>query len=428
MNIIKALNNRPAYIWIGFYLAINIAACFLILNQNKLLGEAANIDLHNTTPVVLICLVVLLTYLLILGPLFNRFFKLPATLVPSVPATQRSGRDIGLFLLCLQSGFILFVLSEGVFVAGSSERSTSLWSQFFVFFSCDTLFLLYYAYYRDNRLCVPNLLAVIVSSLLRGWIGIFMTLAILESIRLFRRRQLSKAKIAAIVSLILLLFPFLQILKLGIRASAMGVTLDYSNLISSLSSNIEIENFINIFYDTFQILVDRLQILSQNIVIFQNSEVLFEQYQSGHILPFWLDGIHGVAYHRFIGDVMPDNLGVHLAKLLDPLNIDVNWNSNPGLLAWILIYPGISPVYVLYIFFVLYVSLIFIKGIRHRKPEVTDLVWFSWLAYLIPGWTGSLYLFLHSTIVFYLIHLMRRMFVSRALSFNPANPVIKSTL
>ncbi len=428
MYIIRALNSRPAYIWIGFYLAINITACLLILSQSKLLGEAANVDLYNTTPVVLVCFVVLLTYLLILGPLFNRFVKLPATLVPSVPATKSSGKDIGLVLLCLQSGFILFILSEGVFVAGSAERSTSLWSQFFVFFSCDTLFLLYYAYYRDNKLYFLNVLAVIVSSLLRGWIGIFMTLAILESIRLFRRRQLSKTKIATIASLILLLFPFLQILKLGIRASAMGSTLDYANLISSLSSNIEIENFLNIFYDTFQILVDRLQILSQYIVIFQNSEALFEQYQSGHILPFWLDGIHGVAYYRFIGDVMPDNLGVHLAKLLDPLSIDVNWNSNPGLLAWILIYPGISPVYVLYIFFVLYCSLILIKGIRHRKPEVTDLVWFSWLAYLIPGWTGSLYLFLHSTIVFYLVHLMRRMFLSRALSLNLKNSVRKNTL
>jgi len=423
VNITKVLSDRPAYIWIGVYLAINVTACFLILNQSKLLGEAANVDLHNATPVVLICFVVLITYLLILGPLFNHFFKLPATLVPSVPATQSSGRDIGLFLLCLQIGFVLFILSEGVFVAGSTERSTSLWSRFFVLFSCDTLFLLYYAYYRENKLYAPNVLAEIVSSLLRGWIGIFMTLAILESIRLLRRRQLSKTKIATIAFFILLLFPFLQVLKLGIRASAMGAALDYSNLISSLSSNIEIENFLYIFYDTFQIFVDRLQILSQYIVVFQNSEALFEQYQSGHILPFWLDGIHGVAYYRVIGDVIPDNLGVHLAKLLDPLNIDVNWNSNPGLLAWILIYPGIGLVYVLYIFFVLYVSLIFIKGIRHRKPEVVDLVWFSWLVYLMPGWTGSLYLFLHSAIGFYLIHLVRRMFVSRASSFSLANSV-----
>jgi hypothetical protein len=413
MNPLRLLNTKPAYIWIGFYLAINIVACFLILNDGRLLGETANIDLHENTPVVLICCVVLLTYILPLGSVFNRLYKLPAAFAPSVPTTQNSGRDIGMILLVLQVGFILFILTEGVFIAGSNERSTSLWSQFFVLFSSDTLFLLYYAFYRDSKLYMPNLVAVIISSLLRGWIGIFMTLVLLESMRLIRRREISMAKIGVAATLILVMFPFLQILKLEIRASAMGVSLDYANLITSLSSSFELENFINVFYGAFQLFVDRLQILSQYIVVFQNAGSLSEQYQSGNILPYWLDGIHGVAYYRLLGDAMPDNLGVHLAKLLDPLNTDVNWNSNPGLLAWVMINPLVSIAYGSYLFFIVYCTLIFIKSLRHGQAEVRDVIWFSWLAYLIPGWTGSLFLFLHTAVVFYFMHLIRRMFVSR---------------
>lgn len=412
MHPIRVLYKNPPYLWLGFYSAINVIACLLILSDGKLLGETANIELYNSTPVILICFIVLSTYLLILGPLFRVFYKLRASLVPPVPATQDSGRDVGLVLLSLQIGFIFFVFTEGVFVAGSTERSTSIWSQFFVFFSCDTLFLLYYAYYRDNRLYVPNLIAAIASSLIRGWIGIFMTLIVLESIRLLRRRQLSITKIAVITSLILLLFPLLQILKITIRTAAMGTSLDYVNLLSSLSSNIEAEHLLNIFYGAFQVLIDRLQILSQYIVIYQNGDYLYSLYQGGQILPFWLDGIHGIAYHRFFGDTIPDNLGVHLAKLLDPLNTDVNWNSNPGLLAWFMINPLIGFAYGIYTISILYFTIVFIRGIRHKQPEVKDVVWLSWLVFLIPGWTGSLFLFFHTVFIFYFIHIFRRVFIS----------------
>jgi hypothetical protein len=422
MNLLRLLNMKPAYIWIGFYLVINVVACFLILNDGKLLGETANVDLHNNTPVVLIFCIVSLTYIVPLGLVFNRLYKLPATFAPSVPTTQNSGRDIGMLLLVLQVGFVLFIFTEGVFIAGSNERSTSLWSQFFVFFSCDTLFLLYYAFYRDSKFYMPNLVAVIISSLLRGWIGIFMTLVILESMRLIRRRQISMTKICVAATLLLVLFPFLQILKLAIRASAIGGSLDFADLITLLSSGFEVENLINVFYAAFQIFVDRLQILSQYIVVFQNAGSLYEQYQNGNILPYWLEGIHGVAYYRFLGDAMPDNLGMHLAKLLDPLNTDVNWNSNPGLLAWIIINPSASIAYGSYLFCIVYCTLIFIKSLRHEQPEVRDVVWFSWLVYLIPGWTGSLFLFLHSAVVFYFMHLIRRMLVFR----RKYHPIVNS--
>jgi hypothetical protein len=400
----------PRYIWIIFYIAINIISLSHILNYNSLVGETSGVSIIDTTPIIAIGILVLSSYLFILGPVFNSFYKLPANWLPRTFSTAESGRDLGIILLFLQLGFIVLIISDGSFIAGSTLRSGSLWSQFFVLFPVDTIFFLYYGFYRKNKMFMPNMVLTIISNLLRGWIGIISTLVILESMRLMRNKKLSISKIIFYIVGISFIFPLIQSIKLVLRASATDLNIKYSDLIIEI---FDLDKLTDLFSNSFNIISDRLQIISHNIVSFQSSDLLNYIYESDQILPFWLEGIHGVAFYRLIGSELPDNIGIQFGKLLDPSNVDVNWNVNPGLFVWWFMDPFLGILYSIYILFILYMTISLVKSIHANTPETSDVIWFSWLAFLMPGWTGSIYLFFHATLLFYLCHFIGGIFINK---------------
>jgi hypothetical protein len=400
----------PRYIWILFYIGINILSLIHILNYDKLVGETSNVQILSDTPIVAVGLLVLLSYFFILGPLFSKFYKLPANWLPIAYATPKSGMTLGIILLILQIGFIVLIISDGSFIAGSTLRSASIWSQFFVLLPVDTLFYLYYAFYRKNSMFMPNMIIVIISNLLRGWIGIISSLVILESMRLMRSKKLSINKFILYFIGISFIFPFIQSIKLVIRESANNSNVQYMQLISQI---FDFDKLVDIFLGSLNTIIDRLQIISHSIVSYQFSTQLNSLYEFDRILPFWLEGIHGVAFYRLIGGELPDNIGIQFGKLLDPSNIDVNWNVNPGLFVWWYMNPFMGIFFSIYICILLYLTISMVKNIHANTAEVREVIWFSWLAFLIPGWTGSVYLFFHATLAFYFWHLFYRFFLNK---------------
>ena len=407
------MNINPRYVWVAFFVAINALATFSIFWQGLLLGESSNINIDNDVPILAFGILICALYFIILIPLFNIFWRIRALRFPRIYTCIRSSRDVGVVLLIAQILFLGFIVSEGVYVAGSTARSDSILSKLFVLFPVDTIFLIYYAYYRKTKYFYPNLFVAIISSVTRGWLGIFMTLIILESIRMARAKRLSIPTIFAMMSLVLLIFPFLQAVKLQIRLAGIGSSVDYSNILSDIILSLDFEFLISFFLGFGSIIMERLQLVSNFIVVYQFSEVLNLQYIRGEIMPFWMDGIHGLAYFIIAGDSAPANLGVQLATILDPYSTEVNWNSNPGVLAWLFISPNFSVFYFLYIFALLYFINCLSKAIWPTDLGVQDLVWFAWLVFLIPGWLGSLFLFAHSFFVFYLLHILRNL-INRA--------------
>jgi len=407
------VNINPRYVWVAFFVAINALATFSIFWQGLLLGESSNINIDNDVPILAFGILICALYFIILIPLFNIFWRIRALRFPRIYTCIRSSRDVGVVLLIAQILFLGFIVSEGVYVAGSTARSDSILSKLFVLFPVDTIFLIYYAYYRKTKYFYPNLFVAIISSVTRGWLGIFMTLIILESIRMARAKRLSIPTIFAMMSLVLLIFPFLQAVKLQIRLAGIGSSVDYSNILSDIILSLDFEFLISFFLGFGSIIMERLQLVSNFIVVYQFSEVLNLQYIRGEIMPFWMDGIHGLAYFIIAGDSAPANLGVQLATILDPYSTEVNWNSNPGVLAWLFISPNFSVFYFLYIFALLYFINCLSKAIWPTDLGVQDLVWFAWLVFLIPGWLGSLFLFAHSFFVFYLLHILRNL-INRA--------------
>jgi hypothetical protein len=402
------------YLWISLYLIINLFAIISIVSYNKLLGETSGIDINPKTPVLLIGFFVILSYIIILGPIHNQFYKINFKFIPFADVSYKSGKSIGSFLLLLQLGFIIFAVYDGNLVAGATERSASIWSFFFVLFSPDILFLFYYAYYRNSNLYAPNAIAAILSALTRGWFGILMTLFILESIRMIRNKKMSYYIFVAASISVVIIFPLFQILKIGIRSFASDNVgaLDYMSILSSILTILNYNNYLETFYGMFNIIVERLQIVSHWIVGFQNSDYLLVLYEQGDILPFWLEGLHGSAFYRLMGENLPNNIGIQFANILDPYNTTVNWNANPGLLVWWFMSPVLGIGYTFYVIILLILTQAVLKSFKGNSLELRDVLWFSWLAFLIPGWTGVLYLFFHSALIFYLIHHVRELFIN----------------
>lgn len=405
------MNVNFRYLWVAFFVVINAFATLLILGQGKLLGESSNISIASDVPIVTFGVIVCALYVIILIPVFNFFWRIPVVRLPFICPSLKTANDIGFFLLLAQVLFFIFIVSEGVYVAGSTARSDSILSKLFVLFPVDTIFLVYYAYYRTSKYYYLNLFVAIVSSVTRGWLGIFMTLIILESIRMARERRLNISIIVMMTFVVLLIFPFLQVVKLEVRSAGIGSAVDYSSVISNIIPLLDFELFINFYVGFTSLIMERLQLVSNFIVVYQYSELLNFQYIKGEILPFWVDGIHGLAYYILIGDTAPVNLGVQLASILDPNSTEINWNSNPGVLAWLFISPYLSLFYLAYIFLLLYFINCVAKSIRSLDLSIQDLIWFAWLVFLLPGWIASLFLFAHSLFVFYLVHIFRHLIV-----------------
>lgn len=401
------LKKNPKVLWLVFYILINFTYLIFIHYRNQLFGENGNVPINPDTPVFLIGNLVIFSYLFFNGFLFSVLKKIKQKEISRKFQNKFVVHKIGTILLILQILFIFYFLYTDTYVAGSSVRDNSILSFFWVLIPVDVLFYIYYGIYRDQKLFLPNLMVWILSSLLRGWSGIFLTILFFESCRQFRSGTLNFKKIFKWTVLLIFAYPPLYLIKLYIRSfGSMGL--------SSLASSFDINNILNFlnslsFFDlmlaSINQIFDRLQIVSSAIAVYEYSADLYSDLAHGLIYPLWMEGIHGVAIDRISGYPALQNLGVAFAKYLDPLSSDVNWNSNPTFVGWLLIDPEMSLAYLLWAVFLCLVSVVLTRRLS-TKELAFDMVWYAWLVYLIPGWFGAFFLFVYSLLLLYGLHLV----------------------
>jgi hypothetical protein len=164
-----------------------------------------------------------------------------------------------------------------------------------------------------------------------------------------------------------------------------------------------------LLWSSFLQIFERLQLISSQLVVYQFSTELADGLDSRSIAPFWMEGIHGLAYERILGLTSAPNLGVGLANLIDPVQVDVSWNTNPGYASWFFLMPLYFPLYIVYTLGQIYFAVFLV---RRMSPAVSalDMLWFACLLYMIPGWLASFVLFVHSLVLFYLFHVFVRFF------------------
>jgi len=401
MALATAFRHTPTTPWLLAYLAINIATAFIVYHEGELIGDVVGMQIPNfgVVPWVLLCL--LASYLLIVLVVFRLFMSLRLRTTGRLFDTRLAGRDVGIVLLLLQVGFVVFFLRTGTFVAGSTMRADSVWSQVWVLLSTDTLFLIYYGVYRDSRLFYPNLVLSLGSNVLRGWSGIFIVIIFFEFCRLIRCGKLRLSHVLVSGVAVVLLYPVLLLVKLHVRSQFEGgaSVSELFSIASTVLSDTSPEQFGELLTVAFMQMVGRLQLLSDVVAVTYLSDELGRMVTHGLVVPFWWEGIHGIALDRLFGAERSMNIGVAFASLIDPA-IDIGtWNANIGYVGWFFIMPAYAVVYLAYTAMLAFLSVLLLRRIS-SKPLAKDMLWYGWLVFLVPGWLASFVLFVHSLFVF----------------------------
>ena len=418
----RPTNPRP--LWLALFIAVNILCGVIIYSGNRLLGETQELRLDDRFIVFSAVAIVVLTYIVLLALVFPALTRIKiAPRLRTLPTGPQSDA-VGILLFVLQIGFIAFFEATGTFVAGSTERSDSVLSVVWVIVSVDTLFFVYYGFYRESRLFWPNLAISVVSNMLRGWTGIFILIAFMESARAMRRGKFSLKILAPIALVFVLAYPAVNLLKLQIRFMSSGATQDGSflALVKSTIDDMGPSDYADIMESSGEALLARMHLVSNTIAVQQLHGVLASAVQNGDIEPYWKEGIYGIAYDRLAGNTPRFNIGVALAYAIDPDQEEGSWNSNPGYASWLILDPASAPLYLGYTTGLLFLCVVVIKRLGGGTAAY-DMLWWACLGYLVPGWTASFVLFTNSLLGFYAYHVLTaRLATRRAASTPPLLP------
>lgn len=396
----KRLDPRIA--WVGLFCVVNLVCGAIIYFSGTLLGEASAVTLRDRGVIPWITLLVVASYLvplLVVFPLFSKIRIRPLTY-----SKRDLGTPVGVLCLMLQLAYIAFFTMSGVGVAGSTNRVDSPFSVVWVLLNADSIFFIYYGFYRSNRMFWPNLLASAVSNLLRGWNGIFIIILFVESCRLMRSGKLRLKHVLLGTIFIVVVYPIIWSLKWQVRVllSAGVQTAGLSELMTGVAKNLGASGVTEIIGITLLGLLTRLHLVSVVTVVLQSSHELAAKITQGLVNPFWREGLLGLTLDRLSGIRTPD-LGVAIADQLDPFH-ESNYNANPGFVGWFFIQPWAIPLFILYSGLLCWISIYLVKKLA-PKQNALDMLWFAWCLYLVPGWIASFILFSFVLVVFHAMHL-----------------------
>jgi hypothetical protein len=418
--------THPRAAWLLLYVIVNAFSAYVIYDGNALLGESQELQLNDRDSVLPSLFIVISTYVGLLAFVFPLFSKLKLSRASNI--SVRPDSAVGITLFVLQVLFIVFFTMTGTFVAGSTERSDSPLSALWVIISVDSLFFIYYGFYRNSKLFWPNLLIAIVSNILRGWTGIFSILAFMESARLMRSGRLRTRLVATAFLAVTISFPIIQLVKLQTRFMASGLAQDASflELAAETIRDMKLSDYVDMLGASGMQIVSRLHLVSTTIGVQQNQGFLTKGIESGNVAPYWKEGIYGIAFDRITGQAPLNNLGQALAASIDSSqNDEVSWNSNPGYFAWMYIEPESAPLYLLYTLGLLYACMYMVKKLNGGL-QAHDMLWFACLSYLVPGWIASFVLFTNSLLLFLLFHRMFRAPRALTASETGGRPMLES--
>lgn len=394
---------RSRLLFLTLHLFVNLAAVPMILQSGELIGDARGHLAPNAWAVIAAAALICTSYLLLLGPVFSVVNRLHVRPLFPQGLTHSTVARIGIVILVLQAGFMVFNLASGVNVAGAtSTKSGSSLSLLWVAIPPDLLFFIYYATCRDARLFKPNLALWTVSNLLRGWSGIFFVIVFFELERAWRKGRITTSRIVLWTAIIFAAYPLITSLKWAIRATA-GSGISVSQAISaadSLGLEFDLADMLMLERTAGRV-IERLQTVSPLLKVVETAPVLQSKLQSGGIMPFWAEGLVGIAVNRVLGQTAEIPVGVAItdyADLGDPEDIG-NWNVNVAYVGWFFIYPMAAPIYISYTLLLCAASAFLVKQINAGADGQNGL-WLAWLLYLLPAWWGAFVGYVYALCVF----------------------------
>lgn len=392
--------SNPTLVWKWGFVLVNIGVTIWMLISGDLMGDMKGERVRNSFQLLIACALVVLSYLILLGPFFRLLAKQKIKKVYLAFSEEKLNIRMGWLLLFLQVSFIAFNLIFGVNIAGASNvKAESGFSLFWVLVPIDYLFLIYYANARESKYFYINLTVFIISNVVRGWSGIFLFVLFLEWCQAFRAKKIRTVTILAGCFLIILIYPLILNVKWIFRA----VGSDSFNMTREISGFFEyfsVGDYFLIFLEGIEHLLGRLQITSAVDGVMRLSHFLQSAFDLGVFKPFWLEGLHGIAFDRFFLSENRPALGFEIVRLGGYAGTsDTSFNINPGWVGWFFVAPIWIPIFLVYTGVLCFLTILIAKKIGNNNL-LLDLVWLTWLVFLIPGWLGVFVSFIYALFVY----------------------------
>lgn len=398
---------NPRYPWLWLFVAINLIAGFMMLSSGELIGDVAGTRVYSDSALLTATVLTVTSYLIILGPVYNFVSRIKVQPIKFGINEESIGQRLGLFVFFLQMFFLIFNFSTGVNIAGSSNPATdSPFAIVFVLLPADAMFLIYYGTCRESKYFYANLVIAVVSNLMRGWAGIFMIIIFMEWCRGIHLRKLKLSRVMLFGALIILTYPLLSGFKVYVRATA-GADISVESLNENITTLLGSFNYIELIAGGLEHIIGRLQSISLLVEVMRLSELLQEKFVLGEFAPFWKEGLHGIFYDRLFEGIKQMYIGVAFTKYTDfNFLFEVgDWNVSLGYPSWFFIAPLLTPLYICYTLTMCFISFYLIKKIG-VSMLAKDMIWFSWMVFLLAPWFHAFNVFIYSLCVFLAIKIL----------------------
>lgn len=397
----------PRAPWLLLYVLANIVATWIMLDTGLLLGDVAGNPVHSKTALLWAAILVVSSYLILLGPVFSLVSRIHVAPIRFQASEQDLAGKIGKLLLVLQAVFMGFNLVTGVNVAGSGTTvSDSPLAMVWVLLPVDMLFVIYYGMYRESKYFYVNAAVWALSNTLRGWSGIYFFILFFEWCRAVRAGKATIGRVLLTVVGVILAYPVIVNIKWLFRASS-SADFDLAATFLALVDAMAVEDYMTLIGDGIQHMVGRLQVTSIVSEVMRLSELLQSEYAKGMFAPFWLDGVHGIAWDRATGSPKTPSVGVAFTQY-ETFSWEAavgDWNTNIGYVGWFFISPMLAPVYVLYTLALCFLSFYLVRKIG-ISDAARDMLWLFWLVYILPPWFAAMVTVLQALLIFLLVKLL----------------------
>lgn len=402
----RILNPRKHWLWL--YLFINFLAAFIIYNTGDLIGDVAGRPLSSVSNLIISFLAISFSYIIILWVVFELFSKIKTKTSYNKENDFLVSNYIGIYIFIFQFLFLIFNFFTGANISGQHAGSgMSIATIFWALLPIDALFLIYYGVARDSKYFKINLALYLISNLMRGWAGVILIVIFMEWCRLYRMRKINIKYILLVAILILIIYPELHLLKYSIRVNDFqSYILNHQSLFLSVYGDI---NYFSSILIGVEHIIARIQIVSVLTEIFKYRDFFEIDFYNNIITPYWYEGLHGVIIDRLFDYERSLPLGVVFTGYGD-FNWSFNqgdWVTNVGYPSWYFITPIHSAYYLLFTLLICFISMLLMKKISLRDSAM-DLLWLSWMLYLLPPWFGTFIQFVYALF----IYLMIKMFIS----------------
>lgn len=375
------LKINPFYLLVIFYLSINFIFAIVGCLNNYVDIELSLFKLKSDSFFIAFSLQVFCCLMILCCYIFFKKFK-------NNKQEFYVYNKGALILLILQILFLLYNYYYGTNIAGMSIKATNpILNTFFVLLPVDILFIILAPFIKSKKFFILNSILYLISNTLRGWMGGVLLLFFVYAARIEILKISFKSLFfyTLLCLLIFFSFPYLLLMKWAMRSG---------DSFFSVFDMVDRENYLKLLSESLDFIFNRFQHNYHVALIWENSDVLAQNYNSGRILPFWQEGMLQTIIIKIFGIEQIDTLGQAMVHFL--FYSQGSWNSNPGMAGWLIVLQEYFIFYILYVIFLLTFSFYFAK--KYYNNKMLLLLSFFSIFYLFHGWIGA-----YVTLITYLV-------------------------